>query len=77
MSTIYITPEELIKTGDIIQELHYVCYIHSSLQSGYICERSEQSSDIVTSAFTAITSVYQMVFDTKAKFLGLMYLGLN
>ncbi|CAG8713647.1 15805_t:CDS:2, partial [Racocetra persica] len=108
---------ELIKTGDIIQELHYglylrdwwffsddnlippipihlgleimiqlnkkpfiICvvrYIHSPLQPEYICEGSGQSSSIVTSASTAIISVYQMVFSTKAKFSGLVYLGLN
>ncbi|CAG8733078.1 13245_t:CDS:1, partial [Dentiscutata heterogama] len=36
-----------------------------------------QSSGIVTNAFIAITSVYQTVFGTKAKFSDLAYLGLD
>ena len=51
--------------------------IHSPLQPGYICEGSGQSSGIVTSASTAITSVYQSVYGTKTKFSGLAYLGLD
>ncbi|CAG8773626.1 9468_t:CDS:2, partial [Racocetra persica] len=47
------------------------------LQPEYICEGNRQSSSIVTSTSTAIISVYQMVFGTKAKFPGLAYLGLN
>ncbi|CAG8846584.1 33417_t:CDS:1, partial [Racocetra persica] len=31
--------------------LHVVCNIHSLLQPEYICENSEQSSGIITSAF--------------------------
>ncbi|CAG8485640.1 8010_t:CDS:2, partial [Cetraspora pellucida] len=57
--------------------IHVVHSIHSPLQPGYICEESEQSSGIVTSASTAITSVYQSIFSTKTKFLGLAYLGLD
>ncbi|CAG8475188.1 20168_t:CDS:2 [Racocetra fulgida] len=51
--------------------------IHSPLQPGYICEGSGQSSGIVTSASTAITSVYQSIFGTKTRFSGLAYLGLD
>lgn len=51
--------------------------VHSSLQPGYICESSGHSSGIVTSASTALTSVYQTIFGTKAKFSGLAYLGLD
>src|SRR3989337_2076543 len=51
--------------------------VHSSLQPGYICEGSGQSSGINTSATAAITSVYQSVFKSKTKYAGLSYLGLN
>ncbi|CAG8614844.1 4623_t:CDS:2, partial [Dentiscutata heterogama] len=38
---------ELIKTGDIIQELHYGSYLQDCpLQPGYICEGSGQSSGL-------------------------------
>ncbi|CAG8487691.1 16453_t:CDS:2 [Cetraspora pellucida] len=57
--------------------IHVVRYIHSHLQPGYICEGDGQSSGIVTSSSMAITSVYQAVFGTKAKFAGLSYLGLE
>ncbi|RIA92392.1 hypothetical protein C1645_820729 [Glomus cerebriforme] len=51
--------------------------VHSSLQSGYICEEKGQSSDINTSASAAITSVYQSVFGSKTKYAELSYLGLD
>ena len=51
--------------------------VHSSLQPGYICEGSGQSSGINTSATAAITSVYQSIFKSKTKYARLSYLGLN
>ncbi|CAG8551057.1 15139_t:CDS:1, partial [Racocetra fulgida] len=57
--------------------IHIVRNIHSQLQPGYICEGSRQSSSIVTSASTVLTSVYQTIFGTKTRFLELAYLGLN
>ncbi len=65
---------QLNKTPFIIRVVHY---IHSFLQSGYICKGGGQSSSIVESAFKAITSTYQLVFGSKIKYAGLSYLGLN
>ncbi|CAG8475076.1 3835_t:CDS:2, partial [Scutellospora calospora] len=78
MSSTHITPSELIKTDIIVSELYYGLYLRDYLlQFRYICEGSRQSSGIVTSASTAITSVYQSIFSTKTKFLELAYLGLD
>ena len=65
---------QLNKKSFIICVVHYM---HSHLQPGYICEGAGKSSGIVTSSSMAITSVYQDVFGTKAKFAGLSYLGLE
>ena len=51
--------------------------VHSSLQPGYICEGKGQSNGINASASAAITSVYQSVFGSKAKYAGLSYLGID
>ncbi|CAB4405640.1 unnamed protein product [Rhizophagus irregularis] len=51
--------------------------VHSSLQPGYICEGKGQSSGINTSTSAAITSVYQSVFGSKTKYVGLSYLGID
>ncbi|CAI2196769.1 20043_t:CDS:1, partial [Funneliformis geosporum] len=37
----------------------------------------EKSSGIAESAFKTITSVYQSVFGTQTKYVGLSYLGLE
>ncbi len=81
-STFYLIPIclgleiiiQLNKTPFIIRIVHH---IHNFLQPGYICEEGKQSSGIIESAFKAITSTYQLVFDSKTKYAGLSYLGLN
>src|SRR5579871_4227449 len=52
-------------------------FIVHSLQPGYICEGKGKSSGITSSTTTAITSVYQLVFGSKAKYAGLSYLGID
>ncbi|CAG8738677.1 12300_t:CDS:2, partial [Racocetra persica] len=57
--------------------IRVVRHIHSHLQLSYICEGNRKSSGMVSSSSIAITSVYQAVFGTKTKFVGLSYLGLE
>ncbi|GBB98765.1 hypothetical protein RclHR1_33110001, partial [Rhizophagus clarus] len=69
--------EVMIQLNNNLFIIRIVRNVHSSLQPGYICEGKRQSSGINTSASAAITSVYQSIFDSKTKYAGLSYLGLD
>ncbi|CAI2164993.1 14299_t:CDS:2 [Funneliformis geosporum] len=65
---------QLNKSPFIIRVVHHV---NSHLQPAYIFKEKEKSSGIAESAFKTITSVYQSVFGTQTKYVGLSYLGLE